>query len=600
MRYLSVCSGIGADHVAWSPLGWECAAFAEIAPQPSAVLAHHYPEVPNHGDFTTIGAEDYGAIDLLAGGTPCQSFSIAGLRAGLDDARGNLALGFCQVAARTRPRWIVWENVPGVLSADEGRAFGSIIGALVELGYGISWRILDAQYVRVQSHPRAVPQRRRRVFVVGYLGDWRPPVGVLLEPESMQGHPPPRREAGQGIAPTLDARAGAGGAAWGTDFLCGGGLIAGTVSAKWSKGTGGPAGDEAQNLVAHPVAPPVTSNPYGDHEAREGLLVAHTLQASGADASEYGTGRGPPLVPIAVSLREREGGTMAELEPDGVNPSLRTGAGRQQYVLVPDMAVRRITPLEAERLQGFPELTYFCIIRSWREAKKYRLNANHAVASLSTCHPDPEKPVAAAVHIDLERGTVHLHSPERWFSYAIGAAKVSGFPLAMHPEDFVRLLAHMPPAPAHEHPIGKAESQRNTKPFTDPKNGSLCVSVYGPEIEEYANGAEPSTQNLHRYITSTISEVGQSSRSLDWRWKTWCYCVARAIATFIPAQTWQRNSFDLSISVRRGYTQVPYKGKPMANGPRYMMLGNAWAVNVARYIGERIAMWEEVAGEQAD
>ena len=296
MRYLSVCSGIASETVAWHRLGWECAAFAEVDPHASAVLAGRYPEVPNRGDFRTIQGGEHGPIDLVVGGTPCQSFSVAGLRKGLDDDRGNLALEYCRLVGRLGPRWVVWENVPGVLSSKGGRDFGAVLGALAELGYGFAYRILDAQFVRVESHPRAVPQRRRRVFVVGHLGDWRPPCGVLLEPEGLRGVPPPRREAGQEVAGTIGTRATAGGGL-GTDFESQGGLVVSpTVTSKWAKGVGGPAGDECQNLVLHQgVAPPLTGNPYGDHQSREGLLVA-----SG-------------------------------------------------------MSVRRITPREAERLQGFPD-----------------------------------------------------------------------------------------------------------------------------------------------------------------------------------------------------------------------------------------------------
>ena len=188
MRYGSVCSGIEAATAAWHHLGWEAAFFSEIEAFPSAVLTHHYPTVPLHGDFTTIEKNQYGKIDLLVGGTPCQSFSVAGLRGGLDDERGNLALEFCRLAQREQPRWIVWENVPGVLSSNGGRDFGSILGALEDLGYGLAYRVLDAQYF-------GVAQRRRRVFVVGYLGDWRRAAAVLFERNSMCGHPAPSREA---------------------------------------------------------------------------------------------------------------------------------------------------------------------------------------------------------------------------------------------------------------------------------------------------------------------------------------------------------------------------------------------------------------------
>ncbi len=170
MRYLSVCSGIEAATVAWHPLGWTPVAFSEIEPFPAAVLAHHYPDVPNYGDMTKhkewpLG---HGSIDLLVGGTPCQSFSVAGLRKGISDPRGGLMLTYLEIAQRLRPRWIVWENVPGVLSSGGGRDFGSFLGALGELRYGWAYRVLDAQYCRVDGRwPKAVPQRRRRVFVVG-------------------------------------------------------------------------------------------------------------------------------------------------------------------------------------------------------------------------------------------------------------------------------------------------------------------------------------------------------------------------------------------------------------------------------------------------
>jgi DNA (cytosine-5)-methyltransferase 1 len=198
MRYGSVCSGIEAATVAWHPLGWEPAFFSEIEPAPRSVLAHHYPDVPCHGDFTTIGADQYGSIDLLVGGTPCQSFSVAGLRGGLDDDRGNLALEFLRLAQRTRPKWLVWENVPGVLSSNGGRDFGSILGGLVECGYGFAYRVLDAQYF-------GVAQRRRRVFVVGCLGDTASAAAVLFERHSLQGHSAPRREKGKEVAGTQHA-----------------------------------------------------------------------------------------------------------------------------------------------------------------------------------------------------------------------------------------------------------------------------------------------------------------------------------------------------------------------------------------------------------
>lgn len=183
MNYISVCSGIEAATVAWETLGWKAIAYSDIDPFCQALLSHYYPKVPLYGDFTQIDAKEFNnqSVDLLVGGTPCQSFSVAGLRGGLDDDRGNLSLEFFKLAQRTKPKWIIWENVPGVLTSNGGRDFQSIISAMDELGYGYAWRILNAQYF-------GVPQRRRRIFLIGYLGDWRPPTAVLFDKEGLRGN----------------------------------------------------------------------------------------------------------------------------------------------------------------------------------------------------------------------------------------------------------------------------------------------------------------------------------------------------------------------------------------------------------------------------
>jgi DNA (cytosine-5)-methyltransferase 1 len=246
MRYASVCDGIGAAHVAWRHLGWECAWTSEIEPFPATVVDHHFA-FKNVGDMTKITQEmldELGPVELLVGGTPCQSFSVAGLRGGLDDPRGNLALRFVQLAAVLKPKWIVWENVPGVLSSGKGRDFGTVLGALGELGYGFAYRILDAQWF-------GVAQRRRRVFVVAHARDWRRAAAVLFERESVFGNPPTRGKAGQEVTGPIAGCSNGGGANGpGRTADEADTLIASSVTAKWSKGSGGPAGDECQNLVA--------------------------------------------------------------------------------------------------------------------------------------------------------------------------------------------------------------------------------------------------------------------------------------------------------------------------------------------------------------
>jgi DNA (cytosine-5)-methyltransferase 1 len=191
MNYLSVCSGVEAATVAWHHMGWKPVGFSEIEKFPSQVLAHHYPSVTNFGDMTKYKEWNINdTVGLLVGGTPCQSFSVAGLRKGLEDPRGNLALTYVGILDKFRPKWFIWENVPGVLSSGGGRDFGSFLGAVAECGYGFAYRVLDAQYF-------GVPQRRRRVFVVGYLGDWRPPAEVLFESESLRRDTPKGGKKGE-------------------------------------------------------------------------------------------------------------------------------------------------------------------------------------------------------------------------------------------------------------------------------------------------------------------------------------------------------------------------------------------------------------------
>lgn len=268
MKFGSVCSGIEAASVAWHPLGWRASFVSEIEPFPSAVLAHHYPDTPNWGDMSKFQEWPDAAIDVLVGGTPCQAFSVAGLRKGLADPRGNLTLTYLAIAAKYRPQWLVWENVPGVLS-DRTGAFGSLVGGLAELGYGWAYRIFDAQHF-------GLAQRRRRVFLIGYLGDWRPAAAVLFERESLRGDPPPSRKARQ-VAPTIPARSTAGGGL-GTDWDCDGGVIT------MAHGQGGAE-------IGFDRGPTLTCN----HEAP---IVAHSLRGEGFDASVDGTGQGTPLVPV--------------------------------------------------------------------------------------------------------------------------------------------------------------------------------------------------------------------------------------------------------------------------------------------------------------
>ena len=294
MKYLSICSGIEAASVAWHDLQWQAVGVSEIEPFPCAVLQHRFPAVPNFGDMTTHANWNIepGSVDLVVGGTPCQSFSVAGLRAGMADPRGNLALTFLAIVDRLRPEWVVWENVPGVLSSNEGRDFGAFLGALVELGYGFAYRILDAQHF-------GVAQRRRRVFVVANATDWRRAATVLLEPEGLRGDPAPRRPSGEGTAASADRSAD----------------TVGTLCAD-----------------SHPGS-------YGGQDAYTGRLIA---------------------APFVKAKRARSADDDETWQADRPAPTLSvfdSGDSRATVALVTPatLAVRRLTPVECERLQGFPD-----------------------------------------------------------------------------------------------------------------------------------------------------------------------------------------------------------------------------------------------------
>ena len=331
MKFLSVCSGIEAASVAWKPLGWQAVAFSEIEKFPSAVLTHHYPTVPNRGDMTRFKEWPDAEVDVLVGGTPCQSFSVAGLRKGLDDPRGNLALTYLAIAAKYRPRWLVWENVPGVLSSSGGRDFGSFLGGLGELGYGFSYRVLDAQFF-------GVAQRRRRVFVVGHLGDWRRAAAVLFERESLSGHPAPSREAGEGIAVCPTLRAGGnrtgGDRPPGTDVDTADSLIAMCLNAK---GGAGRMDAESETLIAFPWQVGGSQGMSVDFDV-SGTLVKNQTQAVAFTVSEQANG--------FAWEREFAPTLDAQIPNDtsNIQKGVRIGS-----------AVRRLTPRECERLQGFPD-----------------------------------------------------------------------------------------------------------------------------------------------------------------------------------------------------------------------------------------------------
>ena len=367
MRFLSVCSGIEAASVAWEPLGWKASGFAEIEPFPCAVLAHHYPDVPNHGDMMLlpdkIRAGEVEAPDLLCGGTPCQAFSVAGLRQSLDDARGNLTLTFCEIAdaidsKREQPCIVFWENVPGVLNTKDN-AFGCFLGALAgeddalvapggrwaNAGFvdgpqrAVAWRVLDAQYF-------GVAQRRRRVFVVASARADFDPAAVLFEFEGVRRDTAPSREAGQKVAGAFTARANSGG--WGSDVDLASSeymqpyQVANCLTQRMHKGMNSDC-NEGQTPVLAPIAlaeNTIGRQPHnggnGDGFTEGGPM--YTLNATGVHG-------------VAQQIAP----TLTASNDPSRSPQSTEITNQVAAVHAASMAVRRLTPVECERLQGFPD-----------------------------------------------------------------------------------------------------------------------------------------------------------------------------------------------------------------------------------------------------
>jgi DNA (cytosine-5)-methyltransferase 1 len=384
MKYLSVCSGIEAATVAWHPLGWQAVAFGEIEKFPSQVLAHHYPDTPNWGDMTKFKEWPDADVNVFVGGTPCQSFSVAGLRKGLGDPRGNLMLTYLAIAARYRPEWLVWENVPGVLSSNGGLDFASLLRGMGELGYGFAYRILDAQYF-------GVAQRRRRVFVVGYLGNWRPAAAVLFERHSLCGNPAPSREKREGAAAyaregaevgSLCARTGQSisvqDAAQGHLIPAMHSELCPSLKARDAKG---PSSDgDGDGAILVPMVQPIAlaentigrkpeNGGNGDGFTEEGPM--YTLNATGvhgvAQPIAFSGQMSVPQTDVDMTQTLQAKNPMAVAQPIGWSEELTASvemAGTLQYggqggrhdgVMTQAMAVRRLTPKECERLQGFPD-----------------------------------------------------------------------------------------------------------------------------------------------------------------------------------------------------------------------------------------------------
>lgn len=598
MRYLSVCSGIEAVSVAWQPLGWQPAMFAEIEPFCAWLLherhgatrpvfmpsPHDAPDtkeaqrraaairsvaalpadgdIINAGDFTKIGVGHVGTIDLLARGTPCQAFSVAGKRAGLDDPRGNLTIEFARLADRLRPLWLVWENVPGVLSIDGGRTFGAFLGMLVECGYGVAYRILDARYF-------GIPQRRRRVFVVGHLGDWRAAAAVLLESAGLSGYPPPRREARQGVAGGVEVGP-AGGRFTDTaptiDAGCKDGFVRNQLGAGVLSST-----DEISHCL--------NAGGMGRQDFETETLIAHALSADGFDASEDGTppherrpvrgdpgtGRGTPMVPVAICTAHTQSNgsgfsdDIAHTLESGASQAVAFAQNTRDEVRLYGGDGKTVGALAAQR--GAKQQSYVAFSAKDRGADAGEVAPTLRGMGHGASHANGGGQIAIAFSQNqsgdvLARDVMHSLGTSQ-NATGRNAATVA---FTLHGSDGTTNAASSTE-------IGSLR----TRPPGSIENSSTTAVLQEHPVA-WSGELTASTD-----IAGTLQRGGEGGRADG------VMTPQMAVRRLTPRECERLQGFP------DDYTLIEYRGKMAADGPRYKALGNSMAVPVMRWIGQRIA-----------
>lgn len=363
MKYLSLFSGIEAASVAWQDFGWTCVGVSEIDPFPCAVLKERFPTVPNWGDITQITKEkldeikeEHETIDIVVGGSPCQSFSVAGARKGLEDPRGNLMFEYCRIVRTVRPKYFIWENVPGALSSGKGRDFGALIGEMADIGYSLCWRVLDAQHF-------GVPQRRRRVFLVGSLGDNTSGFDILFEREGSKRNLEPSGETREDDTSQVESSIGEH-----VDREYGEVVYHSNHRSSPPKEH-----DKCPTLLAwmgtggNNVPMIIDSEYYESHP--QDSRIKGPCEIANSVVAKYGTGGGNTPIVLEHSSynitfndangtrKDRPHGGCYINETETSNAITTGGVGDTRVIErnQSESKVRRLTPLECERLQGFPD-----------------------------------------------------------------------------------------------------------------------------------------------------------------------------------------------------------------------------------------------------
>ena len=541
-RYVSIFSGVEAATLAWEPLGWEPVAFSEIEPFPCAVLAERWPDVPNLGDITKIDWKEEidGAIDLVVGGSPCQSFSVAGKREGLKGASG-LMFEYIRCVQELRPRWFLWENVPGALTSEDGGAFGQLLSEMDELGYSLAWRVLDAQFF-------GVAQRRRRLFLVGHLGA-ESPAEVLFEPDCLSGNPQSSREKRKELA----RRAGRSAACAGFKY-----------SAAPRANTIGYAEEQANTLTADWHAPAVLPLP-NTALSQYGTEIAGCLTARG-DSSPCAD-RGQNIVCMTGTQAhchisdEIAGCLTAHMGKDDA-PVVVDGTNIQTYVC--ETAHSGSNGLGVGMSDVFPTLDTSSGPAVWARENsvlspfgfaqnvrnEVRIVGDGTISGALAANPGMKQTTfvcTGGTYPINEQVATRDKKLGRGTALGIGADGDPAFALmANHP--------HMVAAGSGSEPIAMGNLNAHT---------AICRNVC-PTLKCGGDGAMVASE--------TADKIMEANPML--------------VRRLTPLECERLQGFP------DGHTLIGWKGKPAEecpDGPRYKAIGNSMAVPVMRWIGKRIA-----------
>lgn len=545
MKYVSIFSGIEAATVAWHPLGWEPLAFSEIDPFPSTVLQHHYPDIPNLGDITKIDWSPYvGAADIVVGGSPCQSFSVAGKREGLAGASG-LMFEYIRAVRELRPRWFVWENVPGAFTSERGEAYRQLLSEMDALGYGLAWRVLDAQFF-------GVAQRRERVFLVGSLGTMRC-AEVLFERESLSWNHQSSRQKRQALTEEAQERVG---------------------EADHDSGCLNPGETQSRRVYPASGVYPTLSTREKSGQNQESVFTQFGDDVAGTLTSRYDSS---PCVDRGanVVVDERDKVFLCQTAQTGSNGKLvkqddvMNTLDRTNSTAV---AALDFNPTDARLRYANDDVSQTLTARARTGGNQVPLvqvqplvfNPNAGIT---------EKGGGFALSEDVPPTLKTDHNPAVAF--------------ASNQRDEVRelevagALAAQPGIKQQTY-ICRADGQANAMTSVDmaptltshAKKDPPLIYPAEDSIGEDALIQRDMSATLSTHNTQTLITGGREKRSLTVRRLT-------------PRECERLQGFP------DDYTDIPYRNKEHApDGPRYKALGNSMAVPVMRWIGERIRMVE--------